>query len=110
LPDSPLANVPMTITVDIANLTYSTIEGFFDVNVYVDPVRPPTLGRPGDSLQWVDGIGPTETRTMTFVITLIGLGDHEVWAFVDATNAVDNERDEDNNRSEPVSTFAGCEE
>jgi hypothetical protein len=110
LPDSPLANVPMTITVDIANLTYSTIEDFFDVNVYVDPVRSPTLGRPGDSLQWVDGIGPMETRTMTFVITLIGLGDHEVWAYVDATNTVDNERDEDNNRYGPVSTFAGCEE
>jgi len=108
-PDSPLANVPMTITVGIANLTYSTVEGFFDVNVYVDPGRPPTLGRPGDGLQWVDGIGPLETRNTTFVITLIGLGDHEVWAYVDATNAVD-EGDEDNNRYGPVSTFAGCEE
>jgi hypothetical protein len=107
-PDSPEANVAMTITVDVANLTYSTVEGFFDVNVYVDPERPPTQGRPGTSLQWVDGIGPLGTRTVTFVVTLVGIDDHEVWAYVDATNAVDYEGDEDNNRFGPESVVAGC--
>jgi hypothetical protein len=107
-PDHPQANVPMTVTVTISNTTYSTVEGFFDLNVYVDPDRSPTLGRPGTSLQWIDGIGPEATKTVTVVITLVGVDDHEVWAYVDATNAVDNEGNEDNNRYGPVSLFAGC--
>jgi len=102
------ANVPLTITVGIQNLTYSTVEGFFDVNVYVDPERPPTQGRPGTSLQWVDGIGPLAPKRVTFVITLVGIGNHEVWAYVDATNAVDYEGDEDNNRFGPEPVVAGC--
>jgi hypothetical protein len=105
--DSPQANVPTKVTVDIQNTTYSTVEGFFDINVYVDPDRLPTQGRPGTSLQWINGIGPLETKSATFVITLIGMNDHEVWAYVDATDAVD-EGNEDNNRFGPVSTFAGC--
>ncbi|MFZ5917083.1 MAG: TadE/TadG family type IV pilus assembly protein [Chloroflexota bacterium] len=107
LPDSPQANVPMTVTVRIRNTTFSTVEGYFDVNVYVDPAHEPTQGRPGDSLQWVDGIGAFESRDVTFVVTLIGLGDHELWAYVDATDFVD-EQNEDNNAYGPVSTFAGC--
>lgn len=107
LPDSPQANEPITVTVEIENTTFSVVEGYFDVNLYVDPEHVPTQGRPGTSLQWVNGIGDFETRTVTFVVTLVGLGDHEIWAYVDATNAVDEE-DEDNNSYGPVDAFGGC--
>ncbi|UCC62243.1 MAG: pilus assembly protein [Anaerolineae bacterium] len=103
---------PLTVTLEIENLTATGVYTYFDVDIYVDPSREPSQGFPGYRKQWKAGIGPSGTATATIPITdmveLWSGGQHQVWAQVDTSNLVPGELVETNNVTGPVSVDAGC--
>jgi regulation of enolase protein 1 (concanavalin A-like superfamily) len=103
-------NSEVTLTVEVQNLTTGSVEGYFDVDLYVDPPSPPVTNRPGTSKQWVLGMGPLETKVITHVVTLYGGGLHELWAQVDTSNWVPDEGDETNNIFGPSAVTAASQE
>ena len=104
---------PLTITLEIANLTatgiYST---YFDIDIYVNPSGDPHSGLPGIHKQWQTDIGPFGTISATIPITdIVDLwsgGQQEVWAQVDTSDRVPDELNETNNITGPVLVDAGC--
>jgi hypothetical protein len=103
---------PLTVTLQIANLTATSVYTYFDIDIYVDPNRDPSQGYPGYHKQWRAGIGPAGTFTATIsIIDLVELwngGQHEVWAQVDTSNRVSEGLKETNNIAGPVVVDAGC--
>lgn len=102
-------NQEILVTVEVQNLTAGSVTGFFDVDVYVmDPDSfPPEANRPGNSRQWLEGIGARQTKVITHVVTLPGGALCELWARVDASNQVSEELDKANNISAPVPIQVG---
>jgi regulation of enolase protein 1 (concanavalin A-like superfamily) len=109
-PDLVLPNEEITVTVVVQNQSAGSVSGFFDVDLYIDPDYPPVTNRPGNSKQWINGIGPLRTKVVTHVVTLYGGGMHEVWAQVDTSDWVPDELDENNNIFGPVSVSAASDE
>jgi regulation of enolase protein 1 (concanavalin A-like superfamily) len=100
----------ITIGVTIQNLSPSFVDKYFDVDLYIDPAFEPIPSQPGTSKQWLDGIGPLETRVVTHVVTLYTGGTHELWAQVDTSNWVPDESDETNNIFGPLGVTATSDE
>jgi len=101
LPVSPSFNTPITVSVTVANMSGVTItHRSFDVDLYIDPLFPPNLGRslpPGETKLWLEPPFPmNSTRTITTQITLYGAFEHDIWGRADTSNRV-IETDELNN-------------
>jgi regulation of enolase protein 1 (concanavalin A-like superfamily) len=110
VPQEIAPNEEITVSVTVANLTAGFVSGYFDVDLYVDPDYEPIPSQPGDSKQWLLGIGPFETQVVTHVVTLYGGGAHELWAQVDSSNWVPDESDETNNIFGPLGVTASAGE
>jgi len=106
LPEEVPPNEEITVTVEVQNRSASSVSGYFDIDLYVDPPAEPVTNRPGTSKQWLLGIDPLETRVVTHVVTLYGGGLHELWAQVDTSNWVPDELIETNNIFGPVDVTA----
>jgi regulation of enolase protein 1 (concanavalin A-like superfamily) len=106
VPQEIAPNEEITVSVTVQNLTAGFVSGYFDVDLYVDPAFEPIPSQPGDSKQWLLGIGPFETQVVTHVVTLYAGGAHELWAQVDSSNWVPDESDETNNIFGPLGVTA----
>ncbi|MFQ5611021.1 MAG: TadE/TadG family type IV pilus assembly protein [Anaerolineae bacterium] len=100
LPPNPVFNQPIAITLTIVNSsTVDLSSQFFDVDIYVDPTIPPTVGvslPPGFPKQWLPGLAAGATTQITDTITIFGSGEHAIYGRVDTSDFV-VELDEANN-------------
>jgi regulation of enolase protein 1 (concanavalin A-like superfamily) len=110
VPQEIAPNEEITVSVKVQNLTAGFVTSYFDVDLYVDPAYEPIPSQPGDSKQWLLGIGPFETQVVTHVVTLYGGGAHELWAQVDSSNWVPDEMNETNNIFGPLGVTASSGE
>ncbi len=103
VPEDPIYNQPMPITVTIRNTSTVTLSGvWFDTDIYVDPGHVPDPYYPyppGDFKLWIDYLAPGSTASFVQDVVLYGAQDHTIYARTntskyilesDAANPVNN--------------------
>jgi len=102
-------SIPFTMVVE--NNSPTPVEGadvYFDVDFYLDPPYPPPFqGQVGVHKQWLQDIGPHETRAVHATFEF-NAGEHYLYGQVDTSDYVAGESDEDNNVSEPYTLTVRC--
>ncbi len=110
-PDARGTGLPLTVTVKIENLAPVPISGGpFDVDLYLNLEEAPRVRQLGDSKQWIQTMGPLETRVITYVVMPRQFGESNVWAQVDTSDYIfeGDSGGEDNNVYGPVDFEAQC--
>jgi hypothetical protein len=84
VPETPVFNAEMPITVTIRNTSTVTVSGlWFDTDIYLDPEHTPDPiypYPPGEFKLWIDYLAPGGTATFVQDVVLYGAGDHTIYA------------------------------
>jgi len=87
------------VLVEIENAGDANASGFY-LDLFLDPAAPPVVGDPFDETVYVSGVGAGQTKLLHETFGEVAVGNHSVWAFVDADDWID-EDDEGNNQAGP---------
>ncbi|MBN1583678.1 MAG: pilus assembly protein [Anaerolineae bacterium] len=115
-PPDVIGGGQFVIEVEVQNTQNAVVTGTFEVDIYVDPsYEPVRKGQQGigtadgsSPKQWLVGIGPNATKTLSFVIWLPPVGKHTLWAQVDTSDLIDELDDDTNNINGPVELDIPC--
>ena len=92
VPEIPVFNEQMPITVTIRNTSTVTLSGvWFDTDIYLDPEHVPDPiypYPPGEFKLWIDYLAPGGTVTFVQDVVLYGAGDHTVYARVNTSQYI----------------------
>jgi hypothetical protein len=114
LPENPVFNVTMPITVTVRNTSTVTLsDTSFDLDLYVDPEHAPDPlypYPPGDFKLWLNYLGPYSTATFVQDVVLYGGGDHDIYARVNTSQYIHelDLDDPDNNMKHVVVSPNSC--
>jgi len=108
-PPGPPVNQEIPVTVTVRNNSPVSVSGeYFDVDLYLDPLHPPTPGSkfpPGDYKRWMHSVPPMDTVDVLFNLTLRG-ADHTVYGRVDTSDYIAESNEANNIYQMTVS--GGC--
>ncbi len=110
VPSYPITpNTYITVPLYVRNLAPVVITSTtFDNDLYLDPsLTPPFPSQPGVYKAWLNGIGANETKVVTTVL-YVEEGIHTLWGQADTSNQVNEETQEDNNVTGPITVTAVC--
>ena len=110
-PAQRLSGYPLTLTVEIENMApVPIVNEPFDLDLYLNLQREPSLRQLGTEKQWITDLGPYESTVLTLTLENAGFGDNTLWSQVDTTNYIEegNAGGEENNTYGPLSFSLEC--